>query len=99
MLVQAISSGNDRVRRWATDALSSPENANAALPTLLRVLEEDDQPLVLGSAAIALGNSQNPSAEQGLIAALRHSHPIVRTLAQQALETFDSPARGGRSMI
>jgi hypothetical protein len=90
-VVNALASGNKRVRRWATGALSSLENANAALQVLLRVLEEDEDPLVLAGAALALGMSGNPEAEPGLIAALRHSDPMVRTVTRQALERFDSP--------
>jgi TIR domain-containing protein/HEAT repeat protein/uncharacterized protein DUF1566 len=90
-LIEAISFGNRRVRRWVTSALSSKENANAALPVLLRVLEDDDQPLVVGGAIVALQESKNPEAEPALIAALRHSHPIVQTLSKQALNEFDSP--------
>jgi hypothetical protein len=90
-VVNALASGNKRVRRWAIEALSSPENANTALQVLLRVLEEDEDPLVLARAADALGKSGNPEAEPGLIAALRDSHSMVRMVARQALERFDTP--------
>jgi hypothetical protein len=90
-LVEAMSSGNHRVRRWVTEALSSKENANAALPVLLRVVEEDDRPLVVAGAINALRHSQNPEAEPALIVALRHNHPIVRMFSKQALKEFDSP--------
>lgn len=90
-LVEAISSGNHRVRRWVTEALSSKENANAALPVLLRVVEEDDRPLVVAGAIGALRRSENPEVEPALIAALRHDDPIVRMFSKQALEEFDSP--------
>ena len=98
-LVEALSSGNQRVRRWVTEALSSKENANAALPVLLRVVEEDDRPLVVTGAVGALCKSQNPEAEPALIAALRHNDPMVRMLSKQALEEFDSPRARRRSTI
>ena len=90
-LVEAISFGNHIVRRWVTSALSSKENSNAALPALLRVVEEDDRPLVVAGAVVALGESQNPEAEPALIAALRHADPLVQMLSKGALEKFDSP--------
>jgi HEAT repeat protein len=90
-LVPALESGNRRVRRWVTEALSSKENANAALPALLRVLEEDDQPLVVAGAVNALAESQNPDAEPGLIAAVHHADPLVRMFVKSALQKFDSP--------
>src|SRR5262249_13892841 len=90
-LIEAMSVGNQRVRLWVTSALSSKENANAALPVLLRVVEEDDRPLVVAGAVTALGESQNPEAEPALIAALRHNDAIVRMLTKHALEKFDSP--------
>lgn len=91
VLIEAMSSGNHRVRRWVTEALSSKESANAALPVLLRVVQEDDRPLVVAGAVGALRKSQNPEAEPALISALRHNHPIVRMLGKQALEEFNSP--------
>ena len=90
-LTETLLSGNQRVRRWATEALSSKESANVALPVLLRVVREDDRPLVVAGAALALGKSQNPEAVPGLISALRHDDPIVRMFSKQALEEFDSP--------
>jgi hypothetical protein len=90
-LIEAMDFGNRRVRRWVTEALSSKENANAALPVLLHIAEEDDQFLVVAGAIIALGKSGNSEAEPALIAALRHNHPIVRSLSKQTLEEFDSP--------
>jgi hypothetical protein len=90
-LIEAIAFGNRRVRRWATSALSSKENANAALPMLLQIVENDDGPLVVCQAIVALRESKNPAAEPALIAALRHSHPLVQMLSKQALEEFDSP--------
>jgi hypothetical protein len=90
-LVEAIFSGNQRVRRWATEALSSKEGSNAALPVLLHVVREDDRPLVVAGAIIALGKSQNPEAEPGLISALRHAEPLVRNSGERALAKFDSP--------
>ena len=90
-LVAALESGNRRVRRWVTEALSSRENANAALPALLRVVEEDDQPLVVAGAVNALAESRNQDAEPGLIAAVHHTDPLVRMFVKSALETFESP--------
>jgi hypothetical protein len=90
-LTEALLSGNQRVRRWATEALSSKDNANAALPVLLRVVREDDRPLVVAGAVLALGRSHNPEAEPGLITALRHDDSMVRMFSKQALEEFDSP--------
>jgi hypothetical protein len=90
-LIEALFSGNQGVRRWATEALSSKENANAALPMLIRVVEEDDRPLVVAGAVRALGESQNPEAEPALASALRHNDPIVQMLSKKALKEFDSP--------
>jgi hypothetical protein len=90
-LVDAMSVGNHRVRRWVTTALSSKENANAALSVLLRVVQEDDRPFVVSGAVLALGASQNPEAEPALISALRNNEPMVRMFSKQALEEFDSP--------
>jgi hypothetical protein len=91
-LTEALLSGNQRVRRWATEALSSKESANAVLPLLLRVVREDDLPLVVAGAVLALGKSQNPEAEPGLISALRHDEPIVRSFIKQALQELDRPS-------
>ena len=90
-LVEAMSFGNHRVRRWVTEALSSKENATAALSVLLRVVQEDDRPLAVAGAVLALRASQNPEAEPALILAFRHKEPIVRMLSEQALKEFDSP--------
>ena len=89
-VLDALSVGNDRVRCRAISALGSKDNANAALPALIRVMEQEQQPLVVAEAVTALRSSGNPDAEPALIAALRHDHPMVRMLAQGALEAFDS---------
>jgi TIR domain/HEAT repeats/Protein of unknown function (DUF1566) len=91
VLVRALKYGNRRVRRWITSALSTPENANAALPDLLTVLKEDDQPLVRVGAVSALGQSRTVEAEAGLIGALNDENPMVRMLASSALEKLGTP--------
>ncbi len=91
LLTKMLRQGNRKIRRWITEALSSPENANTALQSLIELLEEDDQMMVRFGAILALAKSKNTEAEPAIIKALDDSEPLIRSQAKQILIDFDTP--------
>jgi HEAT repeat protein len=90
-LVKALKHGNRAIRRWITQALSSPENARLATAELAMLLTDDDQMLVRAGAVTALGKVRSTESETALIGALNDSDAFVRSLAAKALKEFEMP--------
>jgi HEAT repeats/PBS lyase HEAT-like repeat len=83
-VVAALHSNSAKIRRYAVEALSSQQNASAALPQLLHVSQDEDF-MVKISAIHALGQSKNNLAIDGLVHSLADPNSMVRGLAEKAL--------------
>lgn len=87
-LSRALHHEDAKVREWATSALQSYENANAALQGLLSVLHDDEDMVRIG-AIIALGESKNPDAIPSLVELLDEED--VSLFAVEALTKIGTP--------
>ncbi|HBS29916.1 MAG TPA: hypothetical protein DEB06_10825 [Phycisphaerales bacterium] len=89
-VVMASLTDEDRLLRWeAARALQRLHNP-AAVPGLLRLLEEENEPeaFVRAEAATALGQYADASVVEGLIAALTDRDLGVNLAAQDSLRTL-----------
>lgn len=89
MILPSLES-DDRLLRWeAARALQRLHNP-VAIPGLLRVLDEknEPEPFVRSAAAVALGQYADPRAVEGLIAALADRDLGVNQAAQESLRTL-----------
>jgi HEAT repeat protein len=87
-LSRALHHEDAKARGWATSALQSYENANAALRELLSVLHDDEYMVRIG-AIIALGESKNPDAVPSLVELL--DDKAVSQFALEALTKIGTP--------
>ena len=83
-VVAALHSNSAKIRRYAVEALSSQQNAIAALPQLLHASKDEDF-MVKISAIRALGQSKNNLAIDGLVHSLADPNSMVRGLAEMSL--------------
>lgn len=92
LLVQLLDDPNYEIRAGAAGALGYVGDHNT-VQALSRVFWEDTEWLVRFSAAVSLGNLQNPRAYEVLLHGLDHSEVIVQQAAIAALgeiKAFDA---------
>ena len=89
-LIQAINYGNEYVRRSVAEALTS-ESSKLATDPLIKLLLNDEAPLVRAAAALALKEGGTQEGIEALVDALNDSDSLVLLMVKGALQDLDTP--------
>jgi len=94
MLVQLLRHDSDPVREFAVDALIDLTPHTASIQPSLRRALRDEDPVVAGDAARALGalGSRAAPSVTALVTTLSHDDPYVRVYAAEALASIGPAA-------
>lgn len=92
LLEQILSVGNENVRRAVLDALRTPESSKLVTKSTIKILLNDDYPLVRWSAALVLGEGRTQEGIEALIDGLNtDTDSMVRNFIKGILEKLETP--------
>ncbi len=92
LLEQILGVGNEQVRRAVLEAFLSPESSKRVTKSIIKILLNDDAPLVRVSAAMVLGKGGSHEGVEALIDALNNDAiPMVRNFIKGILNEIEIP--------